>query len=68
MNGRSSYEIVLKVIKESERPVKVSFVSELAGISWGTAKAALLVLAAKGEISMIETTGGLIFSKARDVR
>lgn len=68
MKGRSSDEIVLKVIKESDRPVNVSFVSKLAGISWGTAKDVLLMLAAKGKILMIDTTGGLIFSKARDVR
>ena len=65
-NGKTPNEDVLNVVRNSNKPVHVSFVSQMAGISWGTAKETLLELAAKGEISFTDTTGGLIFSKVND--
>jgi len=61
--GRPEIEAeVLKIVKEAGRAVSVDYVAYHLGVSWGTARALLLGLAAKGKLKMIDTTKGPVFA------
>ena len=64
--GRPEIEAkALKIVKEAGRAVSVDYVAYHLGVSWGTARALLLKLAAKGLLESIETTYGMVFRLPR---
>ena len=52
---------VLKLLKETEKPVSVDYVAFHIKIGWGTARSILLNMALKGTVKAIKTTKSLIF-------
>ena len=54
-------EKVLELVKATGKPVSIDYVAFHLGISWHVARAILLVLVAKRELKMMDTTKGYIF-------
>lgn len=50
-----------QILAQAGKLVSTNYVAEKLGVSWSTARLALLSMAVKGKITVVETTGASVF-------